>query len=76
MVPFLRRFKANWATETYLRRSLRNQKGYLMRRAAKRAATGIDTSDIRFDDDRGTGLNDDRGSEDGEEGVLGEIDDC
>jgi len=34
-VPFLRRFKADWATEAYLRRSLRNRKGHLKRKGAK-----------------------------------------
>ena len=49
MVPFLRRFKADWATEAYLRRSLRNRKGHLKRRADKRKTAGIDI-DITLDD--------------------------
>ena len=70
MVPFLRRFKADWATETYLRRSLRNRKGYMKHKLAKRVAAGIDASDNGLD-------NDDRGSlEDDEAGSLGGTGDC
>jgi len=64
-VPFLRRFKANWATEAYLRRSLRNRKGYLKRMEAKRRAAGINT-DITLDDGAGS---------DSEEGSSDEMDD-
>ena len=60
-IPFLRRFKADWATEAYLRRSLRNRKGYLKRKAA-----GIDTD--------GTNSND-PGLEEGEESSSDEMDD-
>ena len=60
-IPFLRRFKANWATEAYLCRSLRNQKGYLKRKAA-----GIDTDGTNSN---GPGL------EEGEESSLDEMDD-
>jgi hypothetical protein len=49
-IPFLRRFKADWATEAYLRRSLRNRKGHLRREEAKRKAAGIDI-DVTLDDD-------------------------
>ena len=66
MIPFLRRFKADWATEAYLRRSLRNRKGHLKRRADKRKAARIDI-DITLDDDRGL--------EDGEEGSSDETGD-
>ena len=62
----------DWAI--YLWRLVRNREGYLVRKVAKRAAAGIDTSDIRLDDDCGS-LNNDRGSEDDKEGVLGRIDD-
>ena len=68
IVPFLRRFRADWATETYLRRSLRNRKGYLMRKAAKWAAVGTDV-DIGHDNDHG--LDDDCGLKDDETGSLG-----
>ena len=59
---------------TYLWRLVRNREGYLVRKVAKRAAAGIETSDIRSDDDCGS-LDNDRGSEDDKEGVLGGIDD-
>ena len=36
-IPFLRCFKADWATEAYLHRSLRNRKGYL-----RRMTVGVD----------------------------------
>jgi len=49
-VPFLRRFKVDWATEAYLRRSLRNRKGHLKRREDKRKAAGVGV-DITLDDD-------------------------
>lgn len=65
-IPFLRRFKADWATEAYLRRSLRNRKAHLKRNEDKRKAAGVD-SDITFDDDLGF--------EDSQEGSLDEMDD-
>ena len=61
MIPFLRRFKANWATDAYLHRSLRNRKGYL-----KRKAVGINTN--------GTNSND-PGLEEGEESSSDKMDD-
>ena len=60
-ILFLRRFKADWATEAYLRCSLRNRKGYL-----KRKAVGIDTN--------GTNSND-PGLEEGKESSSDEMDD-
>jgi len=57
-VPFLRRFRADWATEMYLRRSLRNRKGYLKRTDGQGAAGTVDI-DIASDDDHG--LEDDEG---------------
>ena len=60
-VPFLRRFKADWATETYLRRSLRNRKGHLKRKVDKRKAAGVDI-DITLDDSD-AGHEDDEGGE-------------
>jgi len=56
-IPFLRRFRADWATEAYLRRSLRNRKGHLKRREDKRKAAGVDI-DITLDDDPGSQDND------------------
>jgi hypothetical protein len=67
-ILFLRRFKADWATEAYLHRSLRNRKGHLSRREAKRKATGIDI-DVTLDDD------DDDEPEVDEGGGLGEVGD-
>ena len=64
-VPFLRCFKADWVMETYLRCSLRNQKGYTKRKLAKRMAMGIDTSDNGLDGD------DCRSLEGGKVGSLG-----
>ena len=64
-VPFLRRFKADWPTEAYLRRSLRNRKGHLKRKADKRKAAGIDI-DITLGD---------LSLEDGEGGSSGEMGD-
>jgi len=49
-VPFLRRFKADWATEAYLCRSLRNRKGHLKRKGAK-----IRITDPGSDDGEGGG---------------------
>ena len=60
-IPFLRRFKADWATEAYLRRSLRNRKGYL-----KRKAVGVDV---------GATLDDGPDSEDDEQGSSSEAGD-
>ena len=65
-VPFLRRFKADWATEAYLRRSLRNRRGHLKRKADEQKAARIDI-DI---DDRDT-----PGLEDDEKGSGDEMDD-
>jgi len=56
MVPFLRRFKADWATEAYLRRSLRNRKGHLKRKGA-----GTRTGGEPGSDDGGEGGSDDGG---------------
>ena len=44
-MPFLRRFKADWATEAYLRRSLRNRKGHLKRKGARASTAGEPGSD-------------------------------
>ena len=60
-IPFLRHFKADWATEAYLCRLLRNRKGYL-----KRKAVGIDTNGTNSN---GPGL------EEGEESSSDEMDD-
>ena len=67
-IPFLRRFKADWATEAYLRRSLRNRKGHLSRKEAKRKTAGIDI-DITLND------NNNNEPEVDEEGSLGEMGD-
>ena len=67
-IPFLRHFKADWATEAYLCCSLRNRKGHLSRKEAKQKTTGIDI-DITLDDDT------DNKPEVDEEGSLGEMGD-
>ena len=54
-VPFLRCFRADWATEAYLHHSLRNRKAHLKRREAKWKAAGIVID-----------LSDSSGAEDGE----------
>jgi hypothetical protein len=57
MIPFLKCFKANWATEAYLRRSWRNRKGHLKGKETKQKAAGTDTSitlDDTEDDKRGS----------------------
>lgn len=66
MVPFLRRFRADWATEAYLRRSLRNRKGHLKRKEAERKAAGINRTP-----GNGSGLD----SEDSEGGSSDEMGD-
>ena len=62
-IPFLRRFEADWATEMYLRRSLRNRKGHLKRKVDKRKATGVDI-DITLDDSDAGHEDDEGGSSD------------
>ena len=59
MMPFLRHLKANWAIEAYLHHLLRNQKGYL-----KRKAVGTNTNCT---------ISNDPGLEEGEESGSDEM---
>ena len=53
-VPFLRRFRADWATEAYLRRSLRNRKGYVKNKKTKKLTARLDLN-LALEDDGGQG---------------------
>jgi len=80
-VIYLRRFKGDWATTAYLRRSFSNRRGYLNRddgkdpRPADENGAGPSGTHHDDDDDVGSGNNDDLGREDDEEDFMDDSDD-
>lgn len=80
-MPYLRRFKGDWATTTYLHRSFSNRRGYLNReddenpKPVDENGAGPSGTCHEENDDDGSGNDNNLGREDDEDEFMNDSDD-